>query len=590
MIFRLLPLFVLSMTLASMSAKSAERVALLIGNQDYKPGVGKLVNPFNDIELVGNALRKVGFDVMKPVKNATRADMLEALDNYATRLKSAGSDAIGFIYYSGHGIASRDKNYLIPVDVARPSTKLLRAKGVKQSEVLDILRLEAPQAAHYLVIDACRNEIQGSRGAKGFVAVNQQAGTLVAFATSPGRTASDLGEGGGPYAKALAAELVKPGVTDLQMFSNIRFSVSSWTGGDQVPWTLDGIVRRDRVMLGGAPKVEANTIAEEWRRLKTSRDQARLQAFADRHKGSLFAELALGQIALNRIRTQNKNTNRASANRSRNVDSQCRGVDVKLSGGKSVCIKPGSGKHFKDCEACPAMVVVPAGSFKMGSPKDEKQRSETEGPVHQVTLTQPFAVGKYEVTWNEWNACVRDGECENSAVEKEGGDQTWGRGHRPVINISWNDATAYVNWLAGRTGHGYRLLTEAEWEYMARAGTTTKYSWGNAYRPSRVNGRDAHWKTMPVGSYKSNPWGLHDVHGNVSEWVQDCAGHWEKHDYRDAPADGAAVKLDDCSKRRIRGGSYESPPWNLRSAHRSGWKAHFRGPSIGLRVARTLSR
>lgn len=245
---------IISLCLLIMAAPALaqKRIALLIGNQDYKRGVGKLVNPFNDIRIVGAALRKVGFDVMKPVRNATRADILEAVDNYAARLKKAGPDAIGFIYYSGHGIASRGKNYLIPIDIAKPSTRLLRANGVKQSEVLDIIRQEAPQAAHYFIIDACRNELQGARGAKGFVAVNQQAGTLIAFATSPGRTASDLGDGSGPYAKALAAELVKPGVTDLQMFSNVRYAVASATGNDQVPWALDGIVRRDRLMFGGS--------------------------------------------------------------------------------------------------------------------------------------------------------------------------------------------------------------------------------------------------------------------------------------------------------------------------------------------------
>ena len=195
-------------------ALAQKRIALLIGNQDYKPGVGRLVNPLNDIGIVGDALRKVGFEVLKPVTNATRADILDALDRYAAKLKQAGPDAIGFVYYSGHGIASKGINYLIPVDVEKPSTRLLRANGVKQSEVLQIIRSEAPRAAHYLIIDACRNELQGSRGAKGFVAVNQQAGTLIAFATAPGKTASDLGDGSGPYAKALAAEIVKPGVTD----------------------------------------------------------------------------------------------------------------------------------------------------------------------------------------------------------------------------------------------------------------------------------------------------------------------------------------------------------------------------------------
>lgn len=236
----------------SRSAKSdrqvslGRRVALLIGNQDYRPGVGKLVNPFNDIKLVGKALHNIGFELLPPVKNGTRFDILDALDKYTLELKNAGRDAIGFVYYSGHGIASRGVNYIVPVDLEAPSTGMLRAKGVRQSELLAILQKEAPSAAHYLVFDACRNELRGARGSKGFVPVNQQAGVLIAFATAPGQTASDLGSGSGPYARALAAELVKPDLPDLLMFHNVRVAVSRATGGDQVPWTLDGIQRAKR--------------------------------------------------------------------------------------------------------------------------------------------------------------------------------------------------------------------------------------------------------------------------------------------------------------------------------------------------------
>ncbi len=249
MLTRLFTLFFAVLVASPVAAQ--KRIALLIGNKDYKPSVGQLINPFNDIKLVGDALKSVGFEVLNPIKNATRAEMLEALENYAARLKRAGPSSVGFVYYSGHGIASKGSNYLIPVDVAKPSTKLLRAHGVKQSEILEILHQEAPKAAHYLVIDACRNELRGTRGAKGFVAVGQQTGTLIAFATAPGGTAADSGDGSGPYARALAEELVRPNITDLQMFSNVRYQVSTSTGGDQVPWTLDGIVRRDRFKFGG---------------------------------------------------------------------------------------------------------------------------------------------------------------------------------------------------------------------------------------------------------------------------------------------------------------------------------------------------
>ena len=266
-------------------ASAQSRIALLIGNQDYGPGVGKLINPLNDTKLVAKALSKVGFRVLPIVENGTRADILDALDRYVSALRDAGPDAIGFIYYSGHGIAARGVNYIIPVDVTRPSTRLLRAGGVKQSELLDILQKEAPNAAHYLVIDACRNELRGSRGAKGFVPVNQQAGTLIAFATAPGQTASDLGKGGGPYAKALANELVKPNVPDLLMFHRVRVAVRKSTGGDQIPWTLDGIQRDQRPRLGNG--IETGSQSKRPKPEKVKKPKVRKQRLRSNGQGCL---------------------------------------------------------------------------------------------------------------------------------------------------------------------------------------------------------------------------------------------------------------------------------------------------------------
>jgi Caspase domain len=244
-------------------AQAEKRIALLIGNKDYKVGVGSLTNPLNDIRIVGEALKAVGFEVLKPVENAQRSAMLIAIHAFAAKLKAAGPDAVGFLYYSGHGIASAGENYLIPTDVDEPSTVLLSVQGVKQSEVLAILRGEAPNAAHYLVLDACRNTLQGARGGKGFVPVGQQSGVLVAFATEPGKTASDIGQGSGPYAAALAVELVKPTQNDLLMFHNVRVAVMDKTKGDQVPWTEDGIQRRQRVLFGGEPKTAVRPPSDE---------------------------------------------------------------------------------------------------------------------------------------------------------------------------------------------------------------------------------------------------------------------------------------------------------------------------------------
>jgi uncharacterized caspase-like protein len=189
--FRSAILWALLLSLIAVPACAEKRVALVIGNKDYKAAVGPLANPLNDIRLVGDALKSIGFEVLKPVENATRAEILQAIYSFASALKGAGPDAVGFLYYSGHGAASQGENYLIPIDVTEPSTEQLRIQGVRRTEVLDVLRTEAPNAAHYLVFDACRNNLQGARGGKGFVAVGQQSGVPAAFSTEPGKVSTD---------------------------------------------------------------------------------------------------------------------------------------------------------------------------------------------------------------------------------------------------------------------------------------------------------------------------------------------------------------------------------------------------------------
>ena len=244
------------------------------------------------------------------------------------------------------------------------------------------------------------------------------------------------------------------------------------------------------------------------------------------------------------------------------------------------------GRRLRDCEGCPEVVVVPGGSYTMGSPWSEAGRDDDEGPVHRVTIGERFAVGVHEVTFDEWDACVRGGGCNGYRP----GDREWGRGNRPVIHASWHDAQAYVRWLRRKTGAGYRLLSEAEWEYVARAGSRTSYHWGEDIGRNRANcrGCGSRWDdegTAPVGSFPANGFGLRDVHGNVWEWVEDC---WNE-GYAGAPSDGGAWESGECGLRVLRGGSWSDKPRNLRSANRSGNAAGIRLFLNGFRVARTLT-
>ena len=244
------------------------------------------------------------------------------------------------------------------------------------------------------------------------------------------------------------------------------------------------------------------------------------------------------------------------------------------------------GGKFRDCSECPEMVVVPSGSFMMGSPNSEKGRDDDEGPRHRVRIDYRLAVGVYEVTFAEWDACVSAGGCGGYRPD----DRGWGRGNRPVINVRWEDAQSYVRWLSNKTGKSYRLLSESEWEYVARAGSVTAYSWGNEIGHNRANcdGCGSRWdneKTAPVGAFSANAWGLHDVHGNVWEWVEDC---WND-SYTGAPADGSAWESGDCSERVLRGGSWIFDPRYLRAANRNWVATGRRYDSNGFRIARTLT-
>ena len=254
-----------------------------------------------------------------------------------------------------------------------------------------------------------------------------------------------------------------------------------------------------------------------------------------------------------------------------------------------------AGTMVRECAACPEMVVVPAGDYMMGSPDGEAGREKNEGPVHRVTIAEPLAVGKYEVTFAEWDACVVAGGCTHRP-----GDNGWGRGTRPVINVSWEDAQAYVAWVSRETGRPYRLLSEVEWEYVARAETTGTYWWDGWFSTGADHeyanygteaccggmaaGADRWMHTSPVGSFEANAFGLFDTAGNVWEWVADC---WND-SYRDAPSDGSAWTSGNCGRRVVRGGSWYNEPEVLRSANRDRSDTGSRDDTFGFRIARTL--
>jgi formylglycine-generating enzyme required for sulfatase activity len=253
-----------------------------------------------------------------------------------------------------------------------------------------------------------------------------------------------------------------------------------------------------------------------------------------------------------------------------------------------VCISPGSGTIFKDCPNCPEMTVVPAGDFQMGlSPGIEMS---DDGPLHAVKVRKPFAAGTTAITFAQWDACAASGGCGGYSPSDEG----WGRGDHPVIHVNWDDAKSYISWLTGQTGAPYRLLTETEREYVTTAGQRRRFWWGASISPEQANYDGNHTyegerkglyrrKTVPAKSFSPNPWGLYQVHGNVWEWVEDCAGNYL------ATADmSAAWVFPGCDFHSLRGGSWNSTPQALRATYRYSGARSSRRDTVGFRVARDL--
>ena len=235
-----------------------------------------------------------------------------------------------------------------------------------------------------------------------------------------------------------------------------------------------------------------------------------------------------------------------------------------------------AGFKFKDCDFCPPLVVVPGGEFQMGSNEHPHEK-----PAHRVRISSPFAIGQYEVTYAEWDRCVDAGACRDRPEH-----QGWP--NEAIGNLSWDDANAYLKWMSEQTGQIYRLPSEAEWEYAARAGINKRYWWGDDAGSGKANcgdcGAGTNGRPSAAGSYKPNPFGLYDTAGNMAEWVQDC---WNE-SYRGAPVDGSAWVKGNCGMRALRGGSFGSKSSSIRSSARFRYDSDVPYEANGFRVLREL--
>jgi len=561
---------------AATSSFKEPRVALIIGNAAYEQTGWQLANPENDALLMADTLSSIGFDVQL-LLNATEEEMEDAFAIYGERLAAAGSNAVGMLYYAGHGVQSQGANYLIPVD-AKPRTEQdVWRQAPRLGEALQYIEA-AGNAVNFVILDACRNNplpsASRSAGSGGLAAVERSRGLLISYATEPGFTAADGQDtANSPFTAALADVLPMPGLVAELAFKRVADRVRTETGGGQNPFYNSGLTGED-FYFAGAPASFADLL-----------DQIREKDSADTPAETLQQGVIPEPPPQQQL-----------AGLSTLTDPNAPALLALASLERGDAPKDWT---FKDCtEDCPQMIVLPAGQIIMGSPEAEKGHRTNEGQSSPIDVPS-FAIGMHEVTWNDWSPCVEAGACEDIKPRINGTAARWpNRGLRPVIYVSYEDALAYIDWLNTHVPEGrglYRLPSEAEWEYAARAGTATPFSTGPT-----ISGLDANYnaeriyadetksrfenKPMPVGSYNANAFGLYDVHGNVEEWVADCY----QADLRDRPADGSADIESECRNMTVRGGAFNKVPSYVRSAIRDSYGRGSYGMHTGFRLARDI--
>ncbi len=620
---RYTPFIFLITLLMTMAQASEERLALVIGNGAYQKPVPTLDNPVNDANDMAKVLRNLGFEVILKHNLSNRA-MTEAIQSFGDRL--AQKRGVGLFYFSGHGLQAKGRNFLVPVDA-----KIKKAADIPW-EALDANRLlaqmeEANNGVNIVILDACRdNPYQSikSLNKKGLAEMKSPTGSLIAYATAPDTPSyGDTSQRNSIYTKYLLDALRDMShLSVLDMLTEVTQKVVAKTKGVQVPWKSDSLTQRFCFSTcGTSSQPQPIDVSKKLRtcqkhfqayRLTTGRGGNALDCYSEvlkKDPNNAKALKGLEEIeekyltwikyAVRRGKRQ-KALQYMAAFRKVNPESpKLRPFEYLLETSPVVTRKPTpqpvAGKVFRDSlqngGLGPKMVWIAGGSFRMGD--------SYEKPVHRVSIKR-FAMGQYEVTFAEYDKFAQ------ATGREKPSDRGWGRGNRPVINVSWHDATAYAKWLSQQTGKEYRLPSEAEWEYAARAGTKTARYWGNdaddACRYANVHDKtskkengfswthhnctDGYAKTAPVGHFKPNAFGLYDMLGNAWEW---CADSWHG-SYKGAPTDGQVWRGGDESYRVLRGGSWINRPRIARTAFRFWYVSVVRVGNFGFRVVSSVAR
>jgi len=576
----------------------AKRLALVMGNDNYA-SVTKLQKAGNDATAMARELKAAGFTVQLH-KDLNYRGMVKAVESFTNSI--TGGDEV-VVFYAGHGVQIKNGSYLLPTDIEASSEKEVEKTAYELLALTDMIS-EAKPAFSLVMVDACRDNPLKASGrsvgnARGLSAVEPPKGQMVVYSASRGQQALDRlndsdGNPNSVFTREFIKKMAKPGVKIEDILRDVQDSVESLAktvNHDQRP----AIYNEARgnfyffkpVIVQTPPAISTDPSPLElalWDSAKTATTAAEVQAYLNRYPAGFFAEMASARMAA-LTRANEPRIVAVGAPKpeiEKPVESQRKEVInnplAQVVPSPPLPLKAGS--VFKDCDICPEMVVIPGGAFQMGSKATgflgQTKPASFETPQHDVSIKQ-FAMGKYEVTQEQWNSIMGTMPSRFTGAKL------------PVEQVSWSDANAYVKKLSEKTGRSYRLPTEAEWEFAARAGNKAAYSFDNFEELEKfawfnTTGFSLYGKsTKPVGEKLPNGFGLYDVHGNVFEWTQDC---WNIN-YEGAPFDGSAWTTGDCSRRVIRGGSWLNTRDGLRSASRDRGVIDARQDHYGFRVALT---
>ncbi|MGA2401954.1 MAG: SUMF1/EgtB/PvdO family nonheme iron enzyme [Syntrophobacteraceae bacterium] len=521
-----------------------KRTALVIGNAAYASG--PLRNPVNDARAMAKALEDLSFEVTLK-ENLDQKQMKREIQVFGEKLQKGG---VGLFYYAGHGIQVNGRNYLLPVGAAIEHEKQVEYEAVDLGAVLSEMDY-AHARMNIVILDACRDNpfARSFRStSQGLASVDAPTGTLIAYATAPGSVANDGQGENGVYTGELIKAMIQPGLKIEDVFKQVRSAVREATGGRQVPWESSSL-EGDFYFLfpQHQPPVQAASIPPKPSPQGASERSASGQAEESTSRGE------------------------------------------KLSRSLKTWKEPVTGLVF---------VWVPGGCFLMGSPKSEKDRSEDEGPVHEVCV-DGFWMGKTAVTNAQFRQFQKEHDSRDYAGHSLNGDS------QPAVFVSWQDANNFSQWLTGQNGgqYNFRLPTEAEWEYACRAGSETTRYWGEDssraciyenvadYTAEKQLGiksvhecDDGYAATAPVGSFQSNAFGLYDMLGNVLEWCSDVYGvdSYVRHD-RSNPQN---TDVSMGQSRVIRGGCWHGSADSTRCAVRRSGLPDGMNDDLGFRIVR----